>query len=175
MPLVVHAPPAGAMHRVGDELPAGHLLGAVDARRARIGDALRRDLGGFADDQSGAGALRVIGGVEFSRHIAGPGAVARHRRHHHAVRQVERAEAKGRENVHARHLKPTLVSPRFGARSREYVRTFATGLPPELKCYRGRQSRTAGSAPAVRPADIWSPRRSAAATDQNSPDRRAWW
>src|SRR6202043_2290937 len=135
--------------RVSDKLPAGHLLDAVDARRARIGDALRRDLGGFTDDQSGTGALRVIGGVERGRHIARPGAVACHRRHHHAVRQVQRAETKGQENVYAAHFNPTPA-----ARSREYVRICATGPPPEWKYYRGRQIRIVGSVPVARPAEI---------------------
>ena len=44
MPELQKNPPARRMHRVGDELPAGDLLGAVDARRARIAEPLRRYL-----------------------------------------------------------------------------------------------------------------------------------
>ena len=58
------------MHGVGDALPAGDLRGAMDTRRARIANALRRYLGRFGDDKAGTGALRVIGGV-----ACGPGAL----------------------------------------------------------------------------------------------------
>jgi hypothetical protein len=108
MPELEKNPPAGFMHRIGDELPAGDLFGAVDARRAGIAEPLRGHLAGLCDDQTGAGALRVISGVEFSRRVARSGAIARHRRHHDAVRQIKRAETVRRENVGSGHRRAAL-------------------------------------------------------------------
>ena len=103
MPELQKDPAARAMHGIGHALPAGDLVGAVDAGRTRIADALRRHLRRLADDQAGAGALRVIGGVERPGHVARPGAIARHRRHHHAVGQRERAEMKRGKEVDIGH------------------------------------------------------------------------
>ena len=55
--------------RVGDALPAGDLLLAVDARGAGVAFALRRDLRGLGDDQPGGGALRVVVGVQRPGHV----------------------------------------------------------------------------------------------------------
>ena len=77
--------------------PAGHLFGAVDARRPGIPLALRRDLRGLGNDQTGTGALRVVARVQGVGHVARCGAAARQRRHHDAVAQRDAAEDSGRE------------------------------------------------------------------------------
>src|SRR5215467_4181179 len=71
--------------------PTCDLLGAVDAWRANIALALRRDLGCFRDDEPSAGPLGVIQGAQRSRHIAGAGAASSQGRHDNAVRQRERS------------------------------------------------------------------------------------
>jgi len=99
MPELKENAAAGGMHRVGHHLPAGHLRVVVDARRSRIALALRRDLRGFADDQPGARALGIIGGADLAGDIARARTIARHRRHHHAIGELQRAEAERREKV----------------------------------------------------------------------------
>src|ERR1700751_5299347 len=85
-------PAAGRVHGGGDTFPPGDLFGAVNARRARIADALRRDLCGFADDQSGTGALGGVSRVERPRYIAAAGSITRHWRHHDSIGQLQRTE-----------------------------------------------------------------------------------
>ena len=85
------------MDGIGDQLPAGHLRIAMDARRERVALALRCHLGGFADDQTGAGPLRVIERVQRMGHIACAGATTRQRGHDDAVGQVEIAHAERAE------------------------------------------------------------------------------
>ena len=92
VPKLQEHPAAGRVHGVGDAFPAGDLFGAVNAGRAWIADALRRDLCGFADDQSGTGALGVVSRVERPRHIAAPGAITRHWRHHDPIGKLQRTE-----------------------------------------------------------------------------------
>src|SRR6516165_7890562 len=92
MPKLQKHPPTGRVHGVSDAFPAGDLLSAVDTGRAWIADPLWRDLCGFADDQSSAGTLGIIGGIERPRYIAAAGAIARHRRHHNAIGQLQRTE-----------------------------------------------------------------------------------
>src|SRR4029077_15267774 len=92
MPKLQEYPAAGRVHGVGDAFPAGDLFGPVNAGRARIADALWRDLCGFADDQSGTGALGIVRRVEQPRYIAASGAIARHRRHHDPIDQLQRTE-----------------------------------------------------------------------------------
>jgi hypothetical protein len=87
----------GRMHRVGDPFPAGNLFGGMNAGGADIPDALRADLRGLGDDQTGAGALDIIVRRERIGHIALERAAACHRRHHHAVLQGEIAQRVGRK------------------------------------------------------------------------------
>ena len=47
MPKLQEHPAAGGVHGISDGFPAGDLFGAVNAGRAGIADALRRDLRGF--------------------------------------------------------------------------------------------------------------------------------
>ena len=49
------------VHGVGYQLPAGDLFGAVDARCLDVALTLRRDLRSFTDDQTGTGALCIVG------------------------------------------------------------------------------------------------------------------
>ena len=90
---------AARVHGVGDQAPARDLLVGVQARRARVALADRGGLRALGDDQPGAGALGVVLGVQRGRDAAGAGAVARHRRHHEAVGELELAEAVGGEQV----------------------------------------------------------------------------
>src|SRR5436190_14058453 len=92
MPQLEEYPAAGGVDGICDAFPAGDLLVAVNARRARIADALRRYLRRFADDQSGAGALGIIGRIERPRRVAAAGPVAGHRRHHYPVGQLQWTE-----------------------------------------------------------------------------------
>ena len=89
---------AGFMHRVGDLLPGGDLLGRVDPRRVQITLALGNDLGALADDQAGRGALAVVLDGQRPGHQA-DGAVARQRRHHDAVGQGNGADLQGVEET----------------------------------------------------------------------------
>ena len=50
MPELQENPAAGRVHGVGDELPAGDLFVAINARRVRVAETLRRHLRGFGDD-----------------------------------------------------------------------------------------------------------------------------
>ena len=86
---------APTMHGLGDEPPAGDLLGRMDAGRTRIALPLGRDLRALGDDQSGTGTLRVVFGVERLGHIAGAGPVAGHRRHDDAVGHVNCRDFRG--------------------------------------------------------------------------------
>ena len=85
VPQLEHHASAGGMHCVRDLAPAGDLLRRMNSRRAQIALAQGTDLGRFADDQAGAGALRIVGGMQVGGNIAVRGAVARQRRHRDAV------------------------------------------------------------------------------------------
>src|SRR3546814_10069897 len=67
MPELQEDSAAGPVHGIGDLLPAGDLFGAVDARGGLVALAFGADLGGFGDDQAGAGALAVIFGDQVGR------------------------------------------------------------------------------------------------------------
>jgi hypothetical protein len=73
---------AGAMHRFRNSPPTGNLLGGMDARHSDIADTLRADLRRFGDNQSGGGALGIVGCSGRVRDVALDRAAARHRRHH---------------------------------------------------------------------------------------------
>lgn len=77
---------AAGVDRVGDRLPAGDLLGRVQAGRVEVALPDRRRLGTLRDDQAGTGALRVVGRHQLGRAATRPvRPAARHRRHHHPV------------------------------------------------------------------------------------------
>ena len=50
----------GFVHRTGHVLPAGHLVGMMDARRILEGGRHRRDIGGFGDDGGTSGLVDVF-------------------------------------------------------------------------------------------------------------------
>ena len=80
--------PAALVHGPRGLGPAGDLLGAEDPRVEQITLAFARDWRAFGDDQPGAGPLAVI----KRPHLVGDiirRPRARHRRHHHAVTQVQ--------------------------------------------------------------------------------------
>ncbi len=80
------------MHRVGHGAPAVDLCRRVDPRGVLITLALSGDLRGFADQQTGAGTLAVIGCGEFAGNETLAGAIACQRRENDAVRQREIAQ-----------------------------------------------------------------------------------
>ncbi|MCY1425299.1 hypothetical protein D9M71_410840 [compost metagenome] len=89
---------AGGMHRFGNQAPAVDLRLGVDAWSTGVTLAQWRDPGAFADDQPGTGTLRVVLGHQRGRYITGlSGAGAGHRRHQHAVGQVQGAKLQGLE------------------------------------------------------------------------------
>jgi hypothetical protein len=88
---------AALMHGTGHLLPAGDLLGAVNAGRLRIALALGRDLGRLGNDCASAGALGVIAGIQVVRHIASGSAATGQRRHHDAIGQGDATQDGRRE------------------------------------------------------------------------------
>ena len=88
-----------SVHRVDHGFPAGDLGLAVDARSPGIALALLRDLRGLTHDEPGAGALGVVGGIEWGGGIAGAGSGTCHRRHDDAIVQTGLADLnRGKEN-----------------------------------------------------------------------------
>ncbi len=100
-----HDASAARMHGLGDLAPAVDLRRRGDARLAAIGLPGGTRPGAFGDDQAGGGALGVVRHHQLAGHAPGVGAVARHRRHHDAVGQLELAQPqraeKMREGGHA--------------------------------------------------------------------------
>src|SRR5262249_58376801 len=99
MPELQHYAAATGMDCTGHAFPACDLLGAVDTRRADIALALRRDLGCFRDDESGAGPLGVIQRAQRGGHVAGARAASSQGRHDNTVRQRERSYFDGGEEI----------------------------------------------------------------------------
>src|SRR5438552_3788338 len=83
---------AGGMHGVGDLAPAFDLRIGEDAGSIGITEAVRRNGGGFRDDQTGGGALMVILRVEFTGNIASAGAATGERGHQDSVGQLKASE-----------------------------------------------------------------------------------
>ena len=71
MPELSKDHPTFSMHGVGHLAPSVNLRLAVNARCPGIALTSRFDLSTFADDESGAGSLLVVGSHERCRHIAG--------------------------------------------------------------------------------------------------------
>ena len=95
MPKLHENAPARFVDGVCDELPAFDLLIRPDARRVLIADARRRNRCGFADDQTGGGALGVMLGHQRVRHADLARAGTRQRRHDDAVGQFKRPDLQG--------------------------------------------------------------------------------
>ena len=86
------------MRGVVDSPPAARLFVGVDARRVDIALALLRNLRGLGDEQAGAGALPVIIHHQIVGRVGSRrGAIARQRRHHDAVGEMDVAEIVGLE------------------------------------------------------------------------------
>ncbi|MOA01160.1 hypothetical protein D3C78_1205510 [compost metagenome] len=101
------------VHGLGHQPPARDLLGAMDARGPGIALAKRVYLGALTDDQTGFGALGVIGGHHGVGHIAGlAGAGAGHGRHDDSVVKVQLAEAQGAEQGIVWHVEFLMVGLR---------------------------------------------------------------
>ena len=108
VPQLCRHQPAFGVNGVGHPRPAGHLLGAVDARGVHVALADRRDLRSLADDEAGTGALPVVLDHEVVRDVAGN---ARphpcQRRHDHTIRQLLVAD--GQRLEERRHSGTNLV------------------------------------------------------------------
>jgi hypothetical protein len=80
------------VHGVGDPAPGRDLLGAEDARGARVTLAVATRLRALRDNEPGARARRVVAHCKFAWDVARQRTVARHRRHHDPVRKLQAAE-----------------------------------------------------------------------------------
>lgn len=83
---------ARGMHRLDDLFPRLYLFFRPDPRRIRVAYALRRDRGGFGEDQPGAGALDVIRFGQRAGRTIVYRAHASQRGHYDAVFQLKRAD-----------------------------------------------------------------------------------
>ena len=115
-----------AVHRVGDAAPGSDLFRRRDAGLAAIGLAGDARPGPLGDDQAGAGTLGVVRDHLVAGHAVGMGAVARHRRHHDAVAELEIAQPQGLHQSHQR------------------TRIFGAGVPRRMVSRK--RSRGAGAA-----------------------------
>ena len=96
MPELHHNLAALRMHGFGHFLPAVELFGAVQTGYIRVALGLVADGGGFGDQQTGAGALRIVGLRNIGRNGVGR-TVARERRHDDAVGKLQVAGLVGVE------------------------------------------------------------------------------
>ncbi|MCY1521783.1 hypothetical protein D9M68_566100 [compost metagenome] len=107
VPQLRHDPAAGGMHGGRDLAPALDLLGRPQPRRVRVAHALRGNGRGLGQDQTGAGALRVVLDHQVVGHAARIGVHARQGRHDDAVGQRQVTDAQGFEKLaHAKSLAP---------------------------------------------------------------------
>ena len=95
-------PTAAIVDGLGDLPPPLDFFGSEDPGREGRAGSLDRDLGRLGQDQSGAGALRVVLDHGGRRHALEPGAGPRHGRHHDPVSELDRAELDGLEEGVAR-------------------------------------------------------------------------
>ncbi len=99
VPKLQKDPAIAGMDRLGHAAPSRNLLGAMNAGRVGIAQALGRNLRRLGDDQPGRSALDVVGGIELLRHVSRPGPIAGQGRHDHAVGEAVGAELEGCEQV----------------------------------------------------------------------------
>src|SRR6185369_5111529 len=88
------------MDGAGNLFPAGNLLGRVDSGSTDVTDPLWAHLRPLGNDQTRRGPLYVVGNGQRIRDVAGKGAAAGHRRHYHAVGEIEAAQSVGRKQIH---------------------------------------------------------------------------
>ncbi len=81
------------VHGISDLAPAGDMRGCVDAGRGHIALTVVGWLRALGDDQTDAGALRVIFGGKFAGNAIRVGARTRHGRHDQAIWKFKAAEA----------------------------------------------------------------------------------
>src|SRR5262245_18986262 len=77
------------MHGLRHAFPIFDLLLAVDAWRGDVALTFRRYLGCLRDDETGAGALRVIQGMKLGRHTPRRGSASRQRCHDQSVGKLQ--------------------------------------------------------------------------------------
>ena len=92
MPQLAEDPSARFVHRLRDRFPGLDLLAAPDARRVRPSQPLPADAGCFGEDESRAGALRVIGPHQLGRHMFACGAAPGQRRHQRPIGRGDSAK-----------------------------------------------------------------------------------
>ena len=90
------------MHGVGHLAPAGDLRRGGDPGLTAVGLALGARPGALGDDQAGLGALGVVIDHQLAGYALRVGAVARHRRHHDAVGELEFAHPHRAEEMRKR-------------------------------------------------------------------------
>jgi hypothetical protein len=105
------------VHRVGDQLPAGHAGRRVDARLAPEGGVALDRHRRRGDQQAGAGALGVVLGHQRVGEMLLAGAGAGQRRHEDAVRHGQHADLQfGKQGVHRKSSGGIAGSPRPSGR-----------------------------------------------------------
>ena len=90
MPKLKHDMATGDVNRLGHAFPALDLLSAVNSGGGDVALALWCDLGRFRDDKAGAGALRIVEGVQLRWHIAGSRTTTRQWRHDDTIVKLQR-------------------------------------------------------------------------------------
>ncbi len=95
---------AAFVHAIRHLAPAGDLFLGIDAGRVLVALALLRDLGGFADQETGGRALAVVVDRQRIGNEAGESAIAGQRRHHGAIGQCDGAEFVGLEKFGVAHV-----------------------------------------------------------------------
>src|SRR5258708_5441169 len=121
---------ATLMHAVRDLAPAGYLFSGVDAGRVLITLTLLRNLAGFGDQQSCAGALPVILDRQWTGPHARDRAVAGQGRHHKPIGQGDRAKLEGLEEFGRR--AHSFVSEKI-AGERQMVSLITAAMPRAIR------------------------------------------
>lgn len=85
VPQLHHELAALGVHGIGDPAPAPDLLAVVNARRIEVALAGLRNLRGLRNDQSGAGALFVVGRHQVGGYLTRAGAVPSQRCHDDSI------------------------------------------------------------------------------------------
>src|ERR1700688_1534185 len=84
---------ASDVHSICHAAPPGNLLDGIDSWGTWIALCLRADGNPLRNDEPGRGTLRVVLSVQCGGNIARTRAHARKRRHHNAVRKLDRAQS----------------------------------------------------------------------------------
>jgi hypothetical protein len=72
-------------------LPGLHLCRVIQPWNARVAQTIGAGRRAFGDDQTGSGSLAIVGGHQCIWRVRGRRPVASHRRHHHAIAELQGA------------------------------------------------------------------------------------